>query len=102
MQNDDTPGPEPVDPTIPRNVGGRDIPHIPATEFDPIAVGDEIAGHIAEADKAIAANREHSLAAGALLLDVQHISVATFVPTLIRAADPEPTLQNLPKIGGAA
>jgi hypothetical protein len=41
------------------------------TEFDPIAVGDKIAGHLAMADKAVAANREHSKAAGALLLDVQ-------------------------------
>jgi hypothetical protein len=43
----------------------------PATEFDPIAVGDRIAGHIAEANKAIDAYREHSVAAGTLLLDVQ-------------------------------
>jgi hypothetical protein len=41
------------------------------TIFDPIAVGDKIAGHLAEADKAFAANREHSKAAGVLLLDVQ-------------------------------
>jgi hypothetical protein len=40
-------------------------------DFDPIAVADKIAGHLAEADKADAANREHSRAAGALLLDVQ-------------------------------
>jgi hypothetical protein len=66
MQNDDTPGPAPVDPT---NVGGgRDRP---ASEFDPIAVADKIAEHLAEADKAVAAHREHSMAAGALLLDVQ-------------------------------
>jgi hypothetical protein len=68
MQNDDTPGPAPVDPT---NVGsGCDRPHIPATDFDPIAVGNKIAEHLTEADKAVAANREHSMAAGALLLDV--------------------------------
>jgi hypothetical protein len=41
------------------------------SKFDPIAVADKIAGHLAEADKADAAKREHSIAAGALLLDVQ-------------------------------
>jgi hypothetical protein len=41
------------------------------TNFDPIAVGDEIAGHLVEADKAAAANHEHSTAAGTLLLDVR-------------------------------
>jgi hypothetical protein len=41
------------------------------TNFDPIAVGDEIAGHLAEADKAAAAKHEHSMAAGTLLIDVQ-------------------------------
>jgi hypothetical protein len=30
-----------------------------SAKFDPIAVGAKIAGHIAEADKVIAANREH-------------------------------------------
>jgi hypothetical protein len=30
------------------------------TKFDPIAVGDKIAGHLAKADKAAAAHREHS------------------------------------------
>jgi outer membrane biosynthesis protein TonB len=40
-------------------------------EFDPIAVGNEIKSHLDQADKAVAANREHSVAAGALLLDVQ-------------------------------
>jgi hypothetical protein len=39
-------------------------------KFDPIAVGDKIAAHIAKADEAVSANREHSMAAGALLLDV--------------------------------
>jgi hypothetical protein len=38
--------------------------------FDPIAVGKEIAAHLAEADKAVAAHREYSMKAGALLLDV--------------------------------
>jgi hypothetical protein len=58
-------------PVRPVNVGnGRDRPHIPATDFDPIAVGDKIAEHLAEADKADAVKREHSIAAGTLLLDV--------------------------------
>jgi hypothetical protein len=40
-------------------------------EFDPIAVGNEIKSHLDQADKAVAANREHSVAAGALLYGVQ-------------------------------
>jgi hypothetical protein len=43
----------------------------PGAGYDPIAVGDKIADHLKKADEAIAANREHSMAAGALLLDVQ-------------------------------
>jgi hypothetical protein len=40
-------------------------------EFDPIAVGNEIKSHLDQADKAVEANRKHSVAAGALLLEVQ-------------------------------
>ena len=39
-------------------------------DFDPVAVGDKIAGHIAAADQAKDRMAEHSRAAGALLLDV--------------------------------
>jgi hypothetical protein len=41
------------------------------TEFDPIAVGDQIAVHPAKADAAKATQLEHSTAAGVLLLDAQ-------------------------------
>ncbi len=41
------------------------------TEFDPIAVGDQIAVHLAKADSAKATQLEHSTAAGVLLLYVQ-------------------------------
>ena len=40
------------------------------TEFNPIAVGDKIAGHIAAADRAKEAHDTESKTAGALLLDV--------------------------------
>jgi ParB-like chromosome segregation protein Spo0J len=39
-------------------------------KFDPIAVGDKITGHLAEADLAKGAVIEHSKAAGALLVEV--------------------------------
>jgi hypothetical protein len=39
--------------------------------FNAIAVGDEIAGHLKKADEAVASHREHCIAAGGLLLDVQ-------------------------------
>src|SRR5580704_16337760 len=40
-------------------------------KYDPIAVGDKIADHLKKADEAVEANREHCMAAGGLLLDVQ-------------------------------
>jgi len=40
------------------------------SKFDPIAVGDKIAGYLAEADKAKGAVIEHSKVAGALLVEV--------------------------------
>jgi hypothetical protein len=40
-------------------------------KYDPIAIGDSIASHLKKADEAVAASREHFMAAGVLLLDVQ-------------------------------
>jgi hypothetical protein len=41
------------------------------TKFDPIAVGKEIAGHVADCDNAKAQVGEHAEAAGRLLLDAK-------------------------------
>lgn len=60
---------------IPIQSPGKEVAPIEAddkarADFDPIAVGDEIAEHIAAADQAKDKMAEHSRAAGALLLDV--------------------------------
>jgi hypothetical protein len=53
-------------------------------EFNPVAVGDKIAEHLAEAEKAIGICHERSKAAGVLLLDVAQNHPKHMEPIRIR------------------